>query len=432
MKISRVSVIGLGKLGSPIVASLAARGYEVVGFDVNHASIAALAAHRAPVSETGLQELIDEHRGRISATSSLRDAVAQTDLSFVVVPTPSLPDGGFSNQFVLAACEAIGAALRAKKEFHVVVVASTVMPGASEGEIIPALERASGKKAGQGFGYCYSPSLIALGSVVRDFMNPELVMIGGGDPRSAEALKEFYGTVFLSKPVFHLVTPREAELAKLGLNAYVTMKISFANMLGMIADRMEKTNVDNVTKILGSDSRIGPKYLKAGGSYGGPCFPRDNRAFIQAAKAAGVATHLPQATDATNQQYIKHIAGKAKEALAAIGGTKIGIVGVAYKPGTEVVEEGMGLHLAKHFADQGIPSMVYDPAAGHAARNVLGDAVAHADSLHACLDYADAVIITNPYKEIFSNFDPAELRGKIVIDCWKILPEFIQDVPRVS
>src|SRR5262249_52271792 len=151
-------------------------------------------------------------------------------------------------------------------------------------EIIPALEAASGKKAGVDFGYCYSPTLIALGSVVRDFMNPDLVMIGETDARSGKMLESLYNSIFDSKPKFHHVKPAEAELAKISINTFVTTKISFANMLGEIAGKMSGVNVDNVTKILGSDSRIGPKYLRAGGSYGGPCFPRDNRALVHTAE----------------------------------------------------------------------------------------------------------------------------------------------------
>jgi len=418
----RVSVIGLGKLGSPIAASIASRGHSVVGFDVNATFLEAFRAHRAPVLETGLQELIDANKARIRAASSAAEAVTASDLTFVVVPTPSQSDGAFTNKFVVSACEAIGAALKDKKDFHVVAISSTMMPGSSEREIIPTLEKASGKKAGKDFGYCYNPSLIALGSVVHDYLNPELIMIGEGDPRSGALLESFCRSVMGEAPVIHRVAPAEAELAKLALNTYITTKISFANMLGMIADGMPGVNVDNVTKIVGSDARVGPKYLKAGGSYGGPCFPRDNRAIARAAQLVGVSTHIPQAADATNRQRIEHVAMQVETALARYPGGTVGIVGIAYKPDTEVADEAMGVHLVKYLRAKGVQMVVYDPHAAHTAKKIFGDSVEHADSLEACLAASHVVAVTNPYKKAFAALDPSHTNGKTIVDCWNVVP----------
>lgn len=425
MAFKRVAVIGLGKLGSPITASFASRGYEAVGIDVNPVNVAALAAHHAPVKETGLQELIDQNRERISATGDWDDAIGRSDASFIVVPTPSLPEGGFSNEFVLGACEKIGAALKKKESgFHVVVVVSTMMPGSSEREIIPALEAASGKKAGVDFGYCHSPTLIAIGSVIRDFLHPDLLMIGAADVRSGDELEEFYRTVVDPKTVIHRATTGEVELAKISINTFITTKIAFANMLAMVADAMENVDIGNVTKILGSDSRIGSKYFKAGGSYGGPCFPRDNRALTRAAELVGVETHIPKATDMTNTQRIAHIAAQAEKALAGAGGSRIGIVGAAYKLDTDVVEEAFGMHLARTFIEKKIPVIIYDPVAGNTARQQLGDKVSYAASLDDCLSQAEVIIIANPYRDMFAGLRPELAKSKVFVDCWKVLPIF--------
>jgi UDPglucose 6-dehydrogenase len=426
--IKRVSVVGLGKLGSPIVASFASCGYETLGLDINPVFVDALASHRAPVNEPGLQELIANHKERISGTSNWNELVFRSDVSFLVVPTPSDPDGSFSNRFVLDACEKLGAALRHKEAFHVVVVVSTVMPGSSETEIIPAIERASHKKVGKDFGYCYSPTLIALGSVIRNFLRPDLVMIGESDAYSGQMLESFYRTVIGEGPAIHRVSPAEAELAKIAINTFVTTKISFANMLGMLADGLG-VNVDRVTKILGSDSRIGPKYLTAGASYGGPCFPRDNRAFSRAAELAGVETHIPEATDATNRKLITNIARKVKEAFGGVPGC-VGIVGLAYKMDTDVVEEAMGIRLASALAKDGFTVVVYDPLAMDSARKALGDSAAYADSLAECFQNTGAVVITNPYRAIASEITPEMAGGKRIIDCWRIFPDSRRDTNR--
>jgi len=420
--IRRVSVVGLGKLGSPIVASFASQGYDTIGIDVNPVFVEALAAHRAPVTETGLQELIDSNKERIHTTADWRELVAGSDASFLVVPTPSDPDGSFSNRFVLSACEKLGAALRHKREFHLIVLVSTVMPGSSERLIIPAIEEASGKKAGEGFGYCYSPTLIALGSVIRNFLNPDLVMIGESDRRSGETLLAFYRKVLGERPEIHRVNPTEAELAKISINTFITTKISFANMLGMVAEGLGSVNVDRVTKILGSDSRIGPKYLKAGGSYGGPCFPRDNRAFSRVAELAGVETHIPRATDMTNSQRIESIVRKVEAALGGVPG-RVGIVGMAYKLDTDVVEEALGIRLASLLARKGFEVVVHDSLAMRAARQALGESVEYAKSWAECFRHTRAVVITNPYRSMASAITGGMARGKTIIDCWRILPE---------
>jgi UDPglucose 6-dehydrogenase len=422
--IQRPSVVGLGKLGSPIVASFASRGYGTIGLDVNPMLVDALAAHRAPVRETGLEELIAANRERISATSDWERLAAASDASFLVVPTPSNPDGAFSNRFVLEACENLGAALRRKKEFHLIVLVSTVMPGASDREIVPAIEFASGKKAGKGFGYCYSPTLIALGSVIQNFLNPDLIMIGESDPRSGALLESFYRTVVGERPAIHRVKPAEAELAKISINTFVTTKISFANMLGMVAAKLDGVNVDRVSAILGSDLRIGKKCLMAGGSYGGPCFPRDNRAFSRAADLAGVETYIPAATDATNRKQVLDIVRQVKNSLDGVPG-RVGIVGMAYKLDTEVVEEAMGLRVAACLAAEGYRVVVYDPLALESARRVLGDSVGYAESVEECFESSRVVVIANPYRSLASEVTPEMAKGKTVVDCWRILPDAV-------
>jgi UDPglucose 6-dehydrogenase len=420
--IERVSVVGLGKLGSPIVASFASCGYETVGLDINPVFVEALATHQAPVNEPGLQELINQHKERIFATLDWNELVSRSDATFLVVPTPSNRDGGFSNRFVLDACKKLGTALRYKNEFHLVVVVSTMMPGSSEKEIVPALEWASRKKVAKGFGYCYSPTLIALGNVIQNFLNPDLIMIGATDPSSGELLESFYRTVVGERPAIHRVNPTEAELAKISINTFVTTKISFANMLGMVAEGLGRVDVDRVTHILGSDSRIGPKYLKAGGSYGGPCFPRDNRAFSRVAELAGVDTHIPQATDATNRALITNIARKVKAVFAGVPG-QVGIVGAAYKLDTDVVEEAMGICLASLLATDGFKVVLYDALAIGSARKALGDSVTYAESLEECFRNSRVIVITNPYPFMVSEMTAAMAAGKLIIDCWRILPD---------
>ena len=167
----RIAVIGLGKLGSPLAAVMAAKGHDVIGVDQNPDFVAAIQAGRAPVREPQLDEMIAAGRERLTAMLDCVAAVTASEITFIVVPTPSAPSGGFSLRYVLEAIESVGAALRDRREPHMVVVTSTVMPGATGGEIAPALARASGRVIGQNVGLCYNPEFIALGSVVRDMLH---------------------------------------------------------------------------------------------------------------------------------------------------------------------------------------------------------------------------------------------------------------------
>ena len=181
-----ISVIGLGKLGLPWAAILAAKGHEVIGADRNAAVVDAVNAGRAPLPEPRLQDYVDQGRARLTATTDIAAAVAATDAAFIVVPTPSDPDGAFSNRFVLDGAAAIAAALSRTHGYHLVVLTSTVMPGSTAGQLIPALEQGSGKRCGPDFGVCYNPEFIAIGNVIHGMLRPDLVLIGESDPQAGQ------------------------------------------------------------------------------------------------------------------------------------------------------------------------------------------------------------------------------------------------------
>src|SRR5260370_4578130 len=270
----RVNVVGLGKLGAPLAAVLAGRGCGVIGLDVTKTLGDAPTGGKMPIVEPQLNELIAANRQRLSATMGGRKAVQESDASFVIVPTPSDQTGFFSNRFVLQAMATLGKALRNKTGYHMVVITSTVMPGTTGSEIKAALEAASGRKVGPDLGLCYNPEFIALGSVVRDMLFPDSILIGESDTKAGDMLQTIYLQMCENKPPVQRMNFINAERTKISVNSYVTTKISYANMLADICDRLPRADLDAVTKALGADTRIGPKYLKGAMSYGGPCFPR--------------------------------------------------------------------------------------------------------------------------------------------------------------
>src|SRR5712691_8680120 len=299
--IKSASVFGLGKLGSCIAATFAARGFDVLGVDIDPEKVRKVNQGLPPVEEPLLAETMAAGRARLRATQDYREAVA-TDVSFFIPPSPSLPDGSFSNEFLLRAMQPIAAAVREKgKKGHLFVCSSTTTPGAMDQVLIPMLERETGGVAGRDFGVCYNPEFIALGNVINGLLEPDMVLIGESDPQSGEALEQLYKKYNRNTPRIARMSIISAELTKISVSSYITMKISFTNQLRMIAEQFPKADIHAILEAIGSDSRIGQKYLRAGLSFGGPCFPRDNRLLAYTARQAGLEAPLAEASDRVNQ-----------------------------------------------------------------------------------------------------------------------------------
>jgi UDPglucose 6-dehydrogenase len=422
--VSSVSVIGLGKLGAPMAVCFAARGFTVQAVDLNPQKVDAISRGVPPVHEPGLAELLAECRERITATKDIESAVIASDVTFVVVATPSEADGGFSLRYAVPSCESIGRALRTKSAYHVVVVTSTVMPGSMGGPIKSALERASGKRCGVDFGLCYNPEFIALGTVIRDFYYPDFLLIGESDTRAGDVLSEIYKRTCKNSPALARMNWINAEITKLSVNTYITTKISYANMLARLCEKLPEADVNVVTDALGLDSRIGAKYLKGAVSYGGPCFPRDNRAMAALAARVGASSGLAEATDIFNRAQIKSLAETVKSYLSE--SCAIGILGLTYKPNTDVVEESFGLLLAQELSSANLPVIVYDPF-GDAARVLKNyKNIRVASSAQECIAESRVVVLATPWQE-FRDLRPAlwarpgYSEPRVVIDCWRAL-----------
>lgn len=418
--LQRVSVIGLGKLGAPMVACFASKGYPTIGLDVDPIKVQAIERGEAPIFEPGLAELIRDSRDCLSATLDYEQAVTNTDVTFIVVPTPSQADGTFSLRYVLEAADRIGSVLRHKNAYHLVVLTSTVMPGATGNEFQPVLESSSGKKAGSDFGLCYSPEFIALGSVIHDFLNPDFVLIGESDPRAGALLESLYQRLCDNHPHAARMNFVNAELAKLAVNTFVTTKISFANTLARICERLPGGDADVVTAALGLDTRIGPRYLKGSIGYGGPCFPRDNKALATLARKLGTPATLAEATDTFNRHLVDWLVELVKSRLP-VGG-RVGILGLAYKPNSDVVEESPGLLLAQALAKDGVSVVTYDPIAQTNAGRVLDGSISAMSTAAACVEQSDVVVVTTPweeFKQLDKHFSRSSSR-RVVIDCWRM------------
>jgi UDPglucose 6-dehydrogenase len=418
-----ISVIGLGKLGGTMAACFASSGFNVIGVDINPEVIDALNNGKAPAQEKGLSQLVSENKKKIRATDDINDAINNSDISFVIVPTPSDEDGKFSLEYAKNAFKEIGLALRKKNNYHTVVMTSTVLPGSMRFGLLPILEEYSKKKCGNDFGLCYNPEFIALGSVIYDFLNPDFYLLGQFDEKSGDMLQKVHNQVSKNNAPVKRMSIENAELAKISLNSFVTLKISFANMMAEFCEKIPGGNVDIISDALGMDKRIGRSYLTGGFGFGGPCFPRDNVALSYIAKELNVDSSILVANDKYNKSLPLRQILNFKEHLP-IDAT-IGVLGLAYKPLTHVTEESSGVNLCNTLVEDGYKVVGHDSLAIDDAKKALNPMVKLSNSLTKVLQECDVIIVTIASEEYKKMSVEQILMGKekvVVIDIWRILP----------
>ena len=352
----KIGIVGLGKLGLPMLAAFVSRGFDAYGYDINSALIETLKKNINPYEEPGLKEVIQSDGSAWSARffDNLKDLTQKVDVLFLIVPTPSKKeDATFETSYLQATFDAISSTLNAINKQIICVVTSTVNPGDTE-----VIATKAAKATNSKLSVVYSPEFIALGSVLRDMLNPDIVLLGSDNDEALDKIFSIYSRLYKTYPEFHRLSYFEAETAKIAINTYVTTKISFANTIGMFVENKtgSRKSAQNVLNAVGGDSRIGRKYFLYGGSYGGPCFPRDNRALAAHLKSASVPAQIPNATDGVNEDVLKFWENK----IANDGYDAIVLVGVAYKAGTNFLEESFMLRLAQRL-DDNIAIYFHDP-----------------------------------------------------------------------
>lgn len=418
----RLAVIGLGKLGCPLAALLAAEGHDVVGADLNPRYVELVDRGEPPVEETGLRSLMRNAASRLSATTDVESAAAHGDVVFVVVPTPSLEDASFDTSYACSAFSAIGAGFRREPtRRRVAVLTSTVLPGATEGPIRDSLEEAYGEPVGERLGLCYSPEFIALGSVIANLREPDLVLVGESSAWAGELVGGLLQEMTDNKAEVRHMSIVDAEVTKIAINTFVTTKISYANMLAEICERLPGADASVVAATVGLDSRIGRAYLSPATAYGGPCFPRDNAALAALARQLGARADIAEATDAVNRRQVEGLGEKVADQVGQ--GETVGVLGLSYKPGTNVTDESFGVHLADWLVKRGFDVVAYDPAGNKGAALQLGADVRIAASTTDVIEQSQVVVIATPWAE-FSTIT-AELAAQsnvhFVFDCWRQL-----------
>ena len=422
----RVSVIGLGYVGLTFSACLADRGFKVYGVDIDEEKRRLISDGRPPIYEEGIEPLLKRvvSSGSLKVTGDFREAVLGSDITFICVGTPSRPEGSIDLSQVEAACRGVGEALRDKEDYHLVVVRSTVPPGTTEGLVRDSLESASGKRVGEALGLCFNPEFLSEGRAVKGIMSPDRIVVGAIDERSGKLLLELYRDFYSDKlPPILLTSPVNAELIKYANNAFLAMKISFANMFSRLCGRLRGADVTVVMRGIGMDSRICGEFLGAGLGWGGSCFPKDNRGIVSYAEGLGVDLKLVKASIEVNEEQVDYAVELAERLVGDLRGKLIAVLGLAFKPGTDDVRESRAIALVERLLRIGARVRVHDPKAMDNARKILGENVEYASSLESCLEDADLCILATEWPEYkgLSEEDLQRLmRSPALLDCRRI------------
>lgn len=411
----KVAVVGAGYVGVCTGVALAELGHEVRLLDVDAAKVASLAEGRAPFHEPGLEEALGAvvRAGRASAATDARAGAAWADVVLLAVGTPSAADGSLDLRHVEAAARDAGEGLRGRRDFPVVAVKSTVLPGTARNVVAPAVAAASGLAPGRDVGVGSNPEFLAEGSALRDARAPDRVVVGADDARTRDRLLELWAKVDAPKVAVDTAT---AELAKYASNAFLAARVALANEVANLAERAGADSED-VLHIVGLDRRIGPHFLRAGAGFGGSCFPKDLAALAAAERAAGLPDGLLAATLAGNARQPLEVVRILEEELGSLAGRRVALLGLAFKTDTDDVRETRALPIFQALRAKGATVVVHDPLATRNFLALAPDAVA-APTVEAALAGADAAVLQLEH-DAYRKVDPrafAALRAKLVVD----------------
>ncbi len=401
----RVSVFGLGYVGSVSAACLAESGNEVIGIDPNGTKVDLINAGRSPVIETGLDDLIGANvaAGRLRAVRNGLDTLPATDLSLVCVGTPSRSNGSLDLRYLERVSRQIGETLRDHDDFHVVVIRSTMLPGTMKTLIVPTLETASGKRAGVDFGVCNNPEFLREASAVHDYYHPPKTVIGATDPRSADLLAGLYRD--LGAPLIR-TSIEVAEMVKYTDNAWHALKVGFANEIGNIAKELA-IDSHEVMEIFCQDTKLNlsPYYLKPGFAFGGSCLPKDLRALTYAAKHMDLDVPILNSVLESNRVQVQ----RGLDFITAGGGRKVGVLGLSFKAGTDDLRESPMVEVVETLIGKGYDLRLFDRNVKlnwlmGANREYVESRIPHiarlmVDGVDGVLDHADVVVIGNDAPE---------------------------------
>jgi UDPglucose 6-dehydrogenase len=391
----RLAVIGTGYVGLVAGAGFADFGNDVTCVDADELKIARLNRGELPIYEPGLDTLVarSTRRGNLRFSSDLLAAVARAEVVLIAVGTPASPSGAADLSAVLAVADGIGQAIT---DYTVIVTKSTVPVGTSE-----LLRQRVARHAKHPFAVASNPEFLKEGDAINDFMKPHRVIIGTNYARARELLRQLYAPFTRTNDRLQFMDPASAELSKYANNAMLAVRISFMNELANLAERLG-ADVEQVRRAIGSDPRIGPKFLYAGAGFGGSCFPKDLKALLHTAGLNEQPLEVVAAAERANERQKAVLADKVQhwfEDKGGVGGRTVAVWGLAFKPGTDDVREAPAMVLVERLVEAGAKVVAHDPVATENARQAWGDRVGIAPGMYHAAEGADALVLVTEWHE---------------------------------
>ena len=421
----KISVFGLGYVGAVSAACFANEGHDVVGVDVNPTKVDIINSGHSPVIEAGIDEMISSavKDGRLRATTDVEDAVFNSDISLVCVGTPSNGNGSLKLDYIKRSAAQIGEALSRKQDVHTIVMRSTMLPGTIEGTVTPAIEEASGKKDGEGFDVCVNPEFLREGTSIKDFYSPPFTLIGSDSKQAETALRELYRTI---DAPFLVTSVKAAEMVKYACNCFHGLKVSFANEIGNICKEM---GIDShqVMDVFCQDTKLNLSsyYLKPGFAYGGSCLPKDLRALQYKAKELDLKVPVLDAVSESNLLQIE----RAIQMIVNSGKKKVGVLGFAFKAGTDDLRESPIVNVIERLIGKGFDVKLYDREVSLAKlvganKEYIEREIPHISALMApdidsVVNGSEIIVIGNPSPE-FKAVEKRMSNGLKVIDLVRV------------
>jgi UDPglucose 6-dehydrogenase len=410
----KIAMIGTGYVGLTTGTCLADLGNDIICVDIDEAKIEALQNGDIPIYEPGLRDLVERNvkANRLSFTTDAVAAIKGSDIIFVAVGTPQNETGEADLKYVFAVAETIGKNINGYK---VIVNKSTVPVGTAEKVKLHIKQQLQNRKQKEPnadlitFDVASNPEFLREGEAIKDFMNPDRVVIGAETQKAKEVMIKIYkGIERVGKPII-ITDVKSAELIKYAANAMLASRISFMNQIACLAERVG-ADIKEVAKGMGLDRRIGPRFLQAGVGYGGSCFPKDVRALTKTLKEHDCQADLLEAIDAVNERQKKSFIKKAEEILGDLQGTRIAIWGIAFKPKTDDIREAPSLILIQQLLERGANVQAFDPVAEENARKVFGEKITYGRDPYTTLEGCDCLIIVTEWDE-FRYLDKQKIKA---------------------
>ena len=418
----KIAIVGLGFVGLSLTSVLAAKGYDIIGIDIDEQKCNKMINGISPFFEPELEKTLQNGLKKKLKISTDFSLITNCDFIFVTVGTPQNANGSIDLSTIKKAISSIGQKISKSKKKPIIFIKSTVIPGTIKKVILPILEKKSNKKAGKEFGLISNPEFLQESSAIKDTEFPHVIVLGSSDTKSVQRAKKLFLKLHPNVPIIS-TNHQTAEMIKYANNSFLATKISFINQLSNICQKIPGANIDDVGKAIGLDPRIGKLFLNAGPGYGGSCLPKDMKALINFANISGINPSLLNAVEEVNTKQLEEIIQITKQKFGNLSAKKITILGTAFKPNTDDIRDSVAVELIKKLLKKKAKITIHDPKAIKNTRKIFKEKISYAKTIEDALTQSQCAIIMTQWKqyEKLSNNQFKYMTKRFVIDCRRML-----------